>query len=271
MGKILSNRRRYLGSLAEELYVQATRVRDLIGDAHWLSDGHHKEYLLIDLLKRHLPNGLLASRGFVISPTDGESRSTEQDILVVETQYEAPVFHQGGLIIVFPSSVRAAVSVKTTLDIDSVKDSIKGLSSVRNTACGLSDPRSIWCGAFYFSACEAVLKNPLLPYKYIRDGMAVSPVAPGVLPPRHPIPLGPDLHCSAKDLIFKLDHGYNSDENTTVPPRLLGYRCGGFATAFFLGQLLDHAATARDFTGLEFSTFAEAGDIEELGPSQNVV
>src|SRR4051794_17511886 len=50
MSSLLPNRQRYLVSLAEELYAQANRVRDLIGDAHWLSDGHHKEYLLIDLL-----------------------------------------------------------------------------------------------------------------------------------------------------------------------------------------------------------------------------
>jgi hypothetical protein len=48
----------YLKSIADELTVQANRVRDLIGNAHWLSDGHHKEYLLTALLQRHLPSGL---------------------------------------------------------------------------------------------------------------------------------------------------------------------------------------------------------------------
>jgi len=33
----------YLCSWSDELVSRANRVRMLIGDAHWLSDGHHKE------------------------------------------------------------------------------------------------------------------------------------------------------------------------------------------------------------------------------------
>src|SRR5262249_30217168 len=77
MAGVQPNRHRYLLSLAEELHSQSTRVRDPIGDAHWYYDGHQKEYLLVDLLRRHLPSGMLASRGFVISATDPEHRSRE--------------------------------------------------------------------------------------------------------------------------------------------------------------------------------------------------
>jgi hypothetical protein len=41
---------------------------------------------------------MLAARGFVISPTDSSAVSTEQDILVVDTMQDAPVFNQGGMI-----------------------------------------------------------------------------------------------------------------------------------------------------------------------------
>jgi hypothetical protein len=67
-------------------------VRDLIGSKHWLSDGHHKEFLLTALLERHLPAGTIAGRGFVIHPDEPDQCSTEQDILVVDSTREAPVF-----------------------------------------------------------------------------------------------------------------------------------------------------------------------------------
>src|SRR5437588_11053414 len=102
MTGVQPNRHRYLLSLADELHTQSTRVRDLIGDAHWYYDGHHKEYLLVELLRRHLPSGMLASRGFVISPTDPGSQSREQDVLVVDVTQEAPLSSQGGVIVVSP-------------------------------------------------------------------------------------------------------------------------------------------------------------------------
>ena len=134
MAKFLPSHHRYLLSLAGELHSQSTRVRDLIGDAHWYCDGHQKGYLLLDLLRRHLPSGMLASRGFVISATETDRRSREQDILVVDATQEAPIFNQGGVIIVFPRFVRAAVSVKTTMNSVTVEDSVAGLNSVRNGA-----------------------------------------------------------------------------------------------------------------------------------------
>src|SRR5262249_51784066 len=152
----------------------------------------HKEYLLVDLLRRHLPSGMLASRGFVISATDPELRSREQDIIVVDVSQEAPVFSQGGVIIVFPRFLRAAVSVKTTMDSGTVADSVAGLNSVRNVASGIMEPRLLWCGAYYFEVDPAVTNNPSLPYGHIAGAMESNPVRAPVPAPPHPCPLGPD-------------------------------------------------------------------------------
>ena len=75
---------KYLSSLAKELSSSSDRVRDLIGNAHWLTDGHHKEHLLRSVLARHLPSGMVAARGFVLDPSSEGVCSTEQDILVVD-------------------------------------------------------------------------------------------------------------------------------------------------------------------------------------------
>jgi len=74
---MVPNRNRYLASLSAELRAQATRVRDLIGDRHWLSDGHHKEYLLKDMLARHVPSSVAVSRGFVTHPNRADLVSRE--------------------------------------------------------------------------------------------------------------------------------------------------------------------------------------------------
>jgi hypothetical protein len=251
-------------SLAGELHLQSTRVRDLFGDAHWYYDGHHKEFLLLELLRRHLPSGMATSRGFVVSAMDPEQRSREQDVLVVDVTQEAPVFSQGGVIIVFPRFVRAALSVKTTMDSGTVADSVAGLNSVRNVAAGTADPRLLWCGAYYFEVDADVMKNPSLPYGHITRAMERNPVREPVPPPAHPCPAGPDLHCSAKDLAYKLRHAYTSDEGTVAGARLLGYRCNGLGTALFLGELLDHLAATRDAAHSDFSYFADGGGLMPL-------
>ena len=106
MSKTRPNRLQYLRSLADELRSQANRVRDLIGGAHWLSEGTHKEILLVELIKRHLPAGMIAARGFLVNDTDHSIVSKEQDILIVDTLAEAPMFKQGGLVLKQAKSCR---------------------------------------------------------------------------------------------------------------------------------------------------------------------
>src|SRR5258708_39817937 len=105
----------YFLSLAAELNAHSSRVRQLIGDAHWGHDGRHKEILLGDMIRRHSPSPVVVSSGFVVSPNNAEVRSSEQDILVIDTSTEAPLFHQADIVIVFPHTVIAPISRKSTL------------------------------------------------------------------------------------------------------------------------------------------------------------
>lgn len=264
MAKVLPNWYRYLTSLAGELHSQATRVRDLIGDSHWLSDGHHKEYLLRGLLERHLPVGMMAARGFAVSSQDDNLRSTEQDILVVDVSQEAPLFSQGGLVVAFPRTIRAAVSVKTTLDNETVADTVAGLNIVRNVCKDEIDPRTIWCGGYFFEVDPTPARNPSLVTGYVRKGMADKPAIKPITPREHPHPCGPDMLCSAKSLAFRLDHGHATGESTASLPRLVGHECGDLATALFLAGLLDHLARCRGLTDSDFGRFA---DVAEFRPA----
>ena len=255
---------RLLTSLAEELHCQSTRVRDLIGDSHWLYDGHHKEYILTELLQRHLPSGVIARRGFVVSPNDEALRSTEQDILIVDTHREAPAFAGGGVVIALPSSVLAAISVKTTLDSGTVDDTVKGLNTVRSTVIDHCHARSLWCGGYFYEVSDEVARNPLLVYGHIASAITAHAVRRPLLSESHPIPRGPDLLCTAKELAYRLDHGYQSGPGTATPSRIEGFRCQGLSTAVFLATLLSHVASVRNQPPLDLEDLSSHFRLEPL-------
>ncbi len=119
----------YLQSWSLELSARANRVRQLIGDAHWLSDGHHKEELLRDFLARYMPRDLLLARGFVKSTVDLSLCSPEVDILVSDPSLNPPLFSEGGLQIVDASSVLALLEIKTTFSKAKLKEAV--LSAAR--------------------------------------------------------------------------------------------------------------------------------------------
>ena len=224
---------RYLTSISEELRARSNRVRDLIGDRHWLSDGHHKEFILATLLRNHLPSGILATRGFVVSPHDQDVCSKEQDILVVDASMEAPLFHEGGVVICFPRMVMASISVKTTLTSTTVADVIDGLNSVREAARDDLDPRRIWCGGFFFEIGDAAAKDPARVYDYIATGLKDASSSPPLLRAEHPEPAGVDFLCTASDYAFKVDHGSGIEADGSAGARILGYFCGGTAALAF--------------------------------------
>ena len=58
----------YYRSLTAETDALKDRVRHLIADAHWLTDGEWKESVLRSVLRRHLPAHIGVGRGFIISP-----------------------------------------------------------------------------------------------------------------------------------------------------------------------------------------------------------
>lgn len=256
--------RRYLESLAEEILSQATRVRNLIGDRHWLSDGHHKEYLLGSVLRRHLPSGILVSRGFVVSPYESDLCSTEQDILLIDTTKEAPLFHQAELAVCFPRTVLSAISVKSTLGSAEVRDVVSGLNSVRAVARNDVTPRSIWCGGYFFEVNDAVRNDPRKVYEYLESSLKASPASAPILGSQHPHPIGPDALCAAKDLVYRIDYGSGFESDGPPQIRFFGHQCGGLATALFVAQILDHVATMRGLSDSNFCDFADLPGVVNL-------
>lgn len=137
-------------SWADELLSRAARVRQLIGDAHWLSDGFQKEEIVREFLRRHLPQSLRISRGFVC-PADRTSRvSPEVDILVTDTESELPWLVEGGLAIVPPSCVVAQVHVKTTFKKENLLEVLRSSLEVYRSCDAHKAVEKIWsCGLFF--------------------------------------------------------------------------------------------------------------------------
>lgn len=228
----------YFQSLARELESQASRVRQLIGDGHWAHDGRHKEVLLQSLIRRHCPSTVLVSTGFVVSSNDPEVRSKEQDVLIINTSTEAPLFHQGDLTVVFPHTVIAAISVKTTMNDETLKDVVDGLATVRETArdCQCKANRICCCG-FFFNIKPMIRQKPEAIYKSLKKHIRSRPIKPPLLEDGLPHIAGPDAIVEANDLSFLLDYTVN---NNISAAKVRGFDCPGLSTAVFLSCLLEH-------------------------------
>lgn len=255
----------YFNSLASELTAQSSRVRQLIGDAHWGHDGRHKETLLKDMIRRHSPAQTVVSSGFVISPNNVEIRSSEQDILVVDISTEAPLFQQGDLVIVFPHSVIAAISVKSTMKESTLKSVIDGLRTVRAVARdGDALPSQIWCAGFFYAVDYAWLSEPEYIYDKIRKYVLANPAPAPILDSGQPHALGPDLIVDSHELAFLLDYERHGDENRA---KIRGYACKQAATAVFLSCMLEHVSLRLSGTRSVFSDFLSDLEIPQLQPS----
>jgi hypothetical protein len=256
----------YFTSLSQELDSQARRVRQLIGSAHWGHDGRHKELLLIDLIRRHCPSSVLVSTGFVISSNDFETRSAEQDILVVDTSREAPLFHQGDLVVTFAHTVLAAISVKTNMEAGSLKDTIDGLRTVREVArdAGLK-AEQIWCGGFFFEIAESWSKDHKLIYHNVKRFILENPARPPVVDDGQPHIVGPNCITDSTEVALIFDYERSGSLSTA---KARGYWCSGVATAIFMSSLLQHIAFRFGATHSPFADLVESVGVGTLTPAK---
>lgn len=248
---MIPNRNRYLASLSAELRAQATRVRDLIGDRHWLSDGHHKEYLLKDILARHVPSSVAVSRGFVTHPHRADLVSREQDIMFVDTLAVGPIFDQGGVCVAFPQHVAAAIAVKTTYSARQLVDACETLNSLRRVAAYSGVTTAPWCGVLFFEG-DGSAKDALCE----KVGSTICDFADGservgemsVVP----------------DVIAILDTAGFVVDAVDPDGRIAVRGFDGDGTPVLLNGLLAQLARIRNANGAEFEAFASALDLPLL-------
>ena len=137
----------YLQSLTQELAAIQTRVRLLV--QHWPSDGHFKESILRQVLRRHLPANVSVGTGFVVNFF---GPSGEIDIVITDDTMPT-LFRDGELVIVTPESVRAIIEVKTTLSgpaaIEAAAAQLAKRKAVveRHVQCD-----NVWAGLFVYAS-----------------------------------------------------------------------------------------------------------------------
>ena len=236
-----SSRARFVESLAHELLASADRVRDLIGDKHWLSDGTQKEGLLSTLITRALPSGTQASKGFVLSANDDGVCSKEIDILVLNTSAVGPFFHEHDILMGMPAQALAAVSVKTRFAKEALRSVFKNLCSIHKVASVDTPPGRTWTSGFFFfdDASDTQPPDPSRVLRTLRDVLVEqSPHAGKNLD--NPRLIGPDLLAVGKDLCIAID--YDAPE----APSIRAFSCKGLAFGAFVASLLDHVAAVRD-------------------------
>lgn len=139
-------------SWGDELLARADRVRKLIGRKHWLSDGHHKEEILRDFLRRHIPNRFEIGRGFVVGTSGGKSVSPEVDILISDSQSELPWLKEGGLIVAPPVGVCAHIHVKTKANNAEILDVFESIHKTEAVFHRNAADRGRWSAGVFFNA-----------------------------------------------------------------------------------------------------------------------
>ncbi len=138
----------YHQSIAEELTVTQNRIRDLIGNRHWLTDGERKEAAFRKVLRNHIPERFHVGKGFVCFE---KGTSNQIDILITDKNHPV-LFKDGELRIVTPDAVRAIIEVKTR--IRGKSELVKILNKISDDAEKIRNSgitSDCWAGLFAYN------------------------------------------------------------------------------------------------------------------------
>ena len=116
MTTIKPDRKEFDKTVSNELQAIKDRVRYLIGDAHWLTDGQYKEEILIKVLRNFLPPDISVGTGFVVFEEDGEivDQTNQIDIILYDDSF--PVYYKfDNLVFLKPFSVYGIIEVKSKI------------------------------------------------------------------------------------------------------------------------------------------------------------
>lgn len=94
---------------------------------HNLEDGKYREYLVKNVLSKIVPSKYSITNGFII---DSDNKiSDEMDIIIYDKNYVPPFFEETYTVVPI-EAVISIIQVKTTLNSQTLKDSIDNLNSI---------------------------------------------------------------------------------------------------------------------------------------------
>jgi hypothetical protein len=132
-----------LESWSNEFAARTNRVRALIGDAHWLSDGMHKERLLQGFIIQRLPSTVAAGHGFLVDP-NSERCSPELDVLIRDCLHSAPLLDESGITICHPQSLMAFFEVKSNFTATTLEEALALVAETQEIISGSNEPSAVW-------------------------------------------------------------------------------------------------------------------------------
>ena len=116
----------YFQSLSAELLAVKDRVRHMISDRHWPTDGEWKESVLRTAIRRSAPTNVSVGRGFVISR---DCQSPQIDILIHDNSHPV-LYRDGDLVFVAPAACKAIIEVKSKVTNAVLRNAAQGLSAI---------------------------------------------------------------------------------------------------------------------------------------------
>ena len=146
---------KHLQSISTELQATKERVRHLIGDVHWLTDGEHKEAIIRRILSKHVSDCVRVGSGFICYPHsnpayhDNKNTSTQIDVLVTR-RGKPTLYKEHELTIVTPDAVSAIVEVKTKRTLAELRRDLTKLANNAQKTREAEGSRDCWAGLFVF-------------------------------------------------------------------------------------------------------------------------
>lgn len=101
----------YQKSIAAEFKAFEKRVRNLIDKSHWGEEGHFKEVVLMNYLKRILPKHLSVGTGFIRN----EDRITKQIDIIIYNNTFPVLFSEGDFLVTTNANVIGIIEVKSKI------------------------------------------------------------------------------------------------------------------------------------------------------------
>jgi len=145
---------RFLESWNSELLARAQQVRSLIGDRHWLTDGRHKETLLIDFINRRLHQQYGIGTGFVVTSGSSPSSSREIDILIHRRDSGTPWQTDTAITFIPPECFSAQIHVKSVARPAAVDDVLRSIHLTNTIVSPMLHGGIPWAGGYFFDEAD---------------------------------------------------------------------------------------------------------------------
>jgi len=154
----------YQRSIVAEFKAFENRVRNLIDKSHWGEEGHFKEVVLMNYLKRILPKHLSVGTGFVRN----EGKITKQiDIIIYDNNFPV-LFSEGDFIVTTSENVIGIIEVKSRIEPSKLCEIIKTANNNAEIIVEQSD-KHLFNGIFSYNKSSSLVRyeDKLNEYNFI--------------------------------------------------------------------------------------------------------